>query len=106
MKLRLSRELTDDMRKLSSVYDIHLSLIARKAELACRRLKFVNIPTSSTVTVIDVTDDHTQDEWRGMIAAYVERELKNIDKIFKYQIDDARRNADSLRASLPQVIME
>lgn len=109
MKLRLSKETSEKMRKLSDVYNVPLQRIARAASIAfskCRDIQLAKTPTNSEGTVIDVSDDYDQSKWRGVIDWYCDREISRIDVILGDLIAKERQRADAIRASLPKYKIE
>ncbi|MHA1483544.1 MAG: hypothetical protein ACTSQA_08960 [Candidatus Heimdallarchaeaceae archaeon] len=105
MKLKIK---ADDIRILSDFYNIGVTQLARKAEIAFRRADKAFLGGFSTVgddvTVIDVTDEYTPDQWREMIAYYTEREIQILPEVITSKLTEARREAKQLRDTLPKYV--
>lgn len=105
MKLKIN---ADKLRILAEFYETGLQRLSRGAEIAWTRTgkEFSGtFPIVGTdVTVIDVTDDYTPDQWREMINFYCNREIELLPTVLDNELIKARREVNDLTDALPKYI--
>ncbi|MBW2632453.1 MAG: hypothetical protein JRC90_12000 [Deltaproteobacteria bacterium] len=109
MKVKLGAGLTRDLRSLSGFYDMSMMEIVRRAKRAFEKGS-VNAYTTSTTSTggipVTVSDEYTASTWRGFLSHYVQIEMNRLPASVDDKLQQARQDANNIRASIPAIIIE